>query len=175
MVTTSPGWYLALPWLLLWSAQVIGEGHPSLTLEIEAEVLNQPCSLSPASTDITLNFKELANRDLAIKGRSASLPFTLVLTDCDSRVGDKVTVTFNGRSAPGNPGLLQTTGQGARAIAIGFEAGKTPLALGTPLTQPLNNGTNELAFAAYVTLIGKGQDLTPGAFAASASFTLEYP
>lgn len=162
--------------VLLWSAQAQSDnGSPSLTLNIEAEVFSQPCSLSPTSANIKLDFNEQVNRDLTLNGRSASLPFTLVLTDCDSRIGDTVVVTFKGPPAPGRPDLLQVTGQGARAIAIGLEVDKRPLALETALTRRLYNGTTELAFAGYVALIGKGDELTPGAFAASASFTLEYP
>ena len=176
MMTATPRSYLALALLLLCAAHVQANiSTDKLQLNIVVDVLSQPCNLSPNSTNIQLNFNELVNRDLALNGRSASLPFTLVLTDCDSRIGDTVAVTFQGPPAPGRPDLLQVTGQGARAIAIGFEVDEEPLALETALTRRLGNGTTELAFAAYVALTGQEQGLTPGGFAASASFNLEYP
>lgn len=149
----------------------------SMTLTVIAEVVNQPCSLRPGDETISMDFGNLDNKMLQRWLRTPGKPFQLHLEGCDPAIASSVKVTFTGQGAAEDTRLLALAGESAvKGIAIGLEQGGEPL----PLNQAsralaLAAGNNVLDFAAYVQLLPSGQaGLTPGAFNATANFTLDY-
>ncbi|WP_421167001.1 fimbrial protein [Aeromonas dhakensis] len=152
-------------------------GSDTLLLTITAEVVSQPCSLRPGDETIQVDFGGIVNKVLLRDGRTPGKLFQLHLEECDQAIANSVKVTFAGQGASENNSLLALAGDSAaKGIAIGLEQGGQAL----PLNQAsralaLASGSNVLDFTAYVQLLPSGQtSLTPGAFNATANFTLDY-
>lgn len=152
-------------------------GSETLMLTITAEVVSQPCSLRPGDETIQVDFGGIVNKALLRDGRTPGKLFQLHLEECDPAIASSVSVTFSGQGASENNSLLALAGDSAaKGIAIGLEQGGQAL----PLNQAsralaLASGSNVLDFTAYVRLLPSGQtSLTPGAFNATANFTLDY-
>lgn len=167
----------ALASLSLLVPSSVKAGSDTLLLTITAEVVSQPCFLRPGDELIQLDFGDIVNKSLLLYGRTPGKPFTLHLEECDPTIASSVRVTFAGKGASENSSLLALAGgSAAKGIAIGFEQGGEPLPLNqASRAQALASGLNTLDFTAYVQLLPSGQaSLAPGAFNASASFTLDY-
>ncbi len=148
-----------------------------LTLIITAEVVGQPCSLRPGDETISVDFGGILNKELLRDGRTPSKTFTLHLEQCDPAIADSVSVTFAGPAADEDNNLLALAGNStASGIAIGLEQGGQALPLNqASRPQVIEQEETTLDFGAYVQLLPSGQaGLTPGAFNATANFTLDY-
>lgn len=149
----------------------------TLLLIITAEVVSQPCSLRPGDETIQVDFGGIVNKALLRDQRTPSKAFQLHLEECDPAIAGSVKVTFAGQGAAENSSLLALAGDSAaKGIAIGLEQGGQPLPLNqASRAQVLASGSNVLDFGAYVQLLPSGQaSLTPGAFNATANFTIDY-
>ena len=162
---------------LLMISLPVWAGSDTLMLTITAEVVNQPCSLRPGDETIQVDLGGIVNNALLRDQRTPSKAFQLHLEECDPAIASSVKVTFSGQGAAEDSALLSLAGDSAaKGIAIGLEQGGQPL----PLNQAsralaLASGSNVLNFGAYVQLLPSGQaSLTPGAFNATANFTLDY-
>ncbi|WP_421263967.1 fimbrial protein [Aeromonas sp. 600527] len=152
-------------------------GSETLMLTITAEVVSQPCSLRPGDETIQVDFGGIVNKALLREGRTPGKLFQLHLEECDPTIASSVKVTFAGQGASENSSLLALAGDSAaKGIAIGLEQGGQPLPLNqASKVQALASGSNVLDFTAYVQLLPSGQlNLNPGAFNATANFTLDY-
>jgi type 1 fimbria pilin len=170
-------WGTLLPLLAMLAQPSVWASSETLMLTITAEVVSQPCSLRPGDETIQVDFGGIVNKALLRDGRTPGKLFQLHLEECDPTIASSVKVTFAGQGASENNSLLALAGDSAaRGIAIGLEQGGQAL----PLNQAsraltLASGSNVLDFTAYVQLLPSGQtSLTPGAFNASANFTLDY-
>ncbi|EMK6937852.1 type 1 fimbrial protein [Vibrio cholerae] len=169
-------WVTALPLLPLWLPFYAVAGSQELMMTITAEVVGQPCSLRPGDEIIPVDFGNINNKELLRDGRTPSRSFQLHLDECDPSIADSVSVTFSGVASEERALLALSADSQAKGIAIGLEQGGQAL----PINQPsraftLAEGGNVLDFAAYVQLLPSAQaGVTPGAFNATANFTLDY-
>lgn len=148
-------------------------------LKFSGTLVSEPCELDPQTSDLTVNFQSVIEKDLYLNTRTKSIPLVINLTGCDSSLGNLVTLTFKGTESTALPGLLTVTGTAA-GIAIGMEnQDGTPLPLNQPSPQlAIADGTNSYIFKAYV--MGEpaaiqSQTITPGDFTATATFEIAYP
>ncbi|EGR4451750.1 type 1 fimbrial protein [Vibrio cholerae] len=169
-------WAAALPLLPLWLPFYAVAGSQELLMTITAEVVGQPCSLRPGDEIIPVDFGNINNKDLLRDGRTPSRSFQLHLEECDPTIADSVKVTFSGVPSEDATLLALSGDSKAKGIAIGLEQGGQALPVNKPSRAlTLAKGPNVLDFAAYVQLLPSAQaGGTPGAFNATANFTLDY-
>lgn len=151
-------------------------------LQISGQLVAEPCTLSTASSDITLNFGNLVSKYFYQTSRTPGEPFAIVLTECDTALGSSATVTFKGTESAALPGLLVPDDGDTHGIAFGIETNDEmprPLALNQPSpVYTLANGTNTLMLRGYVQAEPDAiaaHSLTAGAFVATATFQIDYP
>jgi type 1 fimbria pilin len=148
-------------------------------LKFSGQLVSEPCDLDPNTTDITVPFGTIIEKDLYLHTRTKGKPFTINLINCDISLGKTVTLKFAGVENSALPGYLAIDGT-ATGVAIGMESEHgTPL----PFNQPtpdisLITGTSSFTLLAFV--IGEpqaiqNQSITPGDFTATATFELMYP
>ncbi|HHT3528798.1 fimbrial protein [Enterobacter asburiae] len=151
-------------------------------LQISGQLVAEPCTLSAASSDITLDFGNLVSKYFYQTSRTPGEPFAIVLTECDTALGSSATVTFKGTESVALPGLLVPDDGDTHGIAFGIETDdETPRPLALNQASPvytLANGTNTLALRGYVQAEPDAiaaHSLTAGAFVATATFQIDYP
>ncbi|HFJ2067445.1 TPA: fimbrial protein [Salmonella enterica] len=155
-----------------WSARAADNVHFSGRLVASA------CTLTLQGADVAVvDFAQLDSADFIPSGQSARKPLILELTDCDSALSDGVRVTLVGAEVPGSSGILAIdSGSMASGIGIGIETlAGVPVAINdaSGATFTLSTGNNTLRLNAWVQRLS-GEDLTPGAFTATATATFEY-
>ncbi len=140
-------------------------------------VTNSACSISPESSDQTIDMGQVSIKDLT-DGDKTTQPrnFDIALENCvlDEDAQNMVSVTFSGAAASFEPGILGVSGTASDiGVAIAEQnSGASFLPLGTASqAQTLNNGNNTLHFSAY--LMG-GDKPTEGDFSSVANFVLAY-
>ncbi len=141
-----------------------------------------PCSIAPGSEKIPVDFGTLSTKSLSGGGKSSPKAFAIHLQDCTSAVWNSVTVTFNGdRAANMNERLaIKPVPPGnASGIGIGLqESDGTEIKLGEPTRAvSISNANLQLDFAAFIEAgpdAVKNGTLSPGAFVATANYTLNY-
>lgn len=148
-------------------------------LNFSGTLVSEPCDLDPMTTDIKVDFGTVIEKYLYLNTRTGSKPFTINLTNCDTTLGNQVTMTFSGTESTTLPGLLAVTGS-ATGIAIGMEAQDgTQLPFNVAIPQmKLTDGTNSLVFQAYVEGEPdaiKNMVIIPGEFSAISTFAIDYP
>jgi type 1 fimbria pilin len=156
-------------------------GHAADNLSFKGNLVEQACIIRPGDEAITLELWDLTSKHLYINTRSRGKGFRVHLDDCNTTVGNTVTIMFGGRENTALPGLLALDGgSGASGIGIGIE---TPSDKPLPLNavsdeQVLSNGNNVIELKAYV----KGepnairdQTIGHGAYTVTSTFTLDYP
>ncbi|MBC3378117.1 fimbrial protein [Serratia fonticola] len=157
-----------------------GSGKVTFT----GSIIDAPCSISPNSSDQTVDLGQISKYELKNGGKSNPRNFIIDLENCDLSEGkNKVSLTFTSAGSTTETGLLGITGHAKGAsIAITDGAGSL-LKLGTKSNpQLLQNGNNTLNFAAYLQgqTAGTGEGAQPvdpvteGQFQAIADFTLAY-
>jgi len=159
-------------------AAVKDQGHGTVTFT--GSIIDAPCSITPETSDQTVDLGQVSNVALKDGGKSTARNFSIDLENCEL-ITDKegknntVTVTFTGaESAEGNGRLgITGTAQGA-SIAIADGAGSA-IELGKATkAQTLQNGNNTLLFSAYLQGDNASAGVVPGDFQAVADFTLAY-
>ncbi|BEM64689.1 fimbrial protein [Serratia sp. IR-2025] len=161
-------------------AQAADQGHGKVTFT--GSIIDAPCSISPESSDQTVDLGQISNVALKNGGQSNPRPFSIDLENCSFEAiegvvqKNKVAVTFSGMESSSVDGLLGITGtaKGA-AVAITDGAGDT-IKLGQPTkAQALQEGNNTLNFSAYLQgATASSAVIIPGDFQAVADFTLAY-
>lgn len=156
-------------------------GHGADNLSFKGNLVEEACTIRPGDEAITLELWDLTSKHLYINTRSQGKDFKLHLEDCDTTVGDSVTVTFGGTENPALPGLLALDGSSrASGIGVGIE---TPSNKPLPLNavsdkQMLSNGSNVIELKAYVQ--GEPQAIRDktigyGTYRVTSTFVLDYP
>jgi len=107
--------------------------------------------------------------------------FRLHLDDCDTTIGNTVTVMFGGVENRALPGLFALdSGSGASGIGLGIETLSNKLLPVNRVSdeQVLTNGNNVIELKAYVQgepNAIRDQTIGHGAYRVSSTFTLDYP
>ncbi|AOM41266.1 fimbrial protein [Xenorhabdus hominickii] len=150
------------------------------TVRFTGAIIDAPCSIK--NTNIEVNMGQISSDKLQNGGRSESKLFKIELEGCTDQAKKGLTTTFTGQNNYGlaSQGLLgiEGTAKGA-AIAITNAAGKI-IPMGTASdVMSLNEGNNDLNFAAYLQGVKASDDkgaslVVPGNFTAIANFSLAY-
>ncbi|CAM2736774.1 Pilin (type 1 fimbria component protein) [Pseudomonas gessardii] len=166
---------------LLLSVGLIPKGLAADNLRIKGNLVEEACTIRPGDEAITLELWDLTSKHLYINTRSQGKGFKLHLEDCNTTVGNTVTITFGGRENPALPGLLALdAGSGASGIGVGIETpGNKPLPLNTVSDeQVLSDGSNVIELKAYVQgepNAIRDQTIGHGPYTVTSTFTLDYP
>lgn len=145
-------------------------------LHFNGRLISIPCKIDTTQIDVT--FGTIDSKTLYKDERTEPVPFSIILSGCNTVVSSLVNITFTGQGTATPAGFLEVTGD-ATGIMIGMEnAGGVLLPLNQPVgAQALTTGTNSYDFFAFVQ--GKPDDIknktiVPGDFSAVATFVLAY-
>lgn len=149
------------------------QGHGQITFT--GSIIDAPCSITPDSSDQTVDLGQISNVALKDGGTSVPQTFNIKLEQCDTTTLKTVAATFTGTASTANPDLLGITGTAKGAsVAISDTSGNV-IKLGTAsAAQTLQDGSNDLAFQAYLQGDGASATVVPGSFQSVANFTLDY-
>ena len=174
------GWACAgLACLLIFG--LIPAGQAADNLSFKGNLVEEACTIRPGDEAITLELWDVTSKHLYINTRSQGKGFKLHLEDCDTTIGNTVTITFGGRENMALPGLFALDGgSGASGIGVGLETpSNKPLPLNTVSDeQVLSNGNNVIELKAYVQGEPdaiRDQTIGHGLFTVKSTFTLDYP
>ena len=174
------GWPCAgLAWLLIFG--LIPAGQAADNLSFKGNLVEEACTIRPGDEAITLELWDVTSKHLYINTRSQGKGFKLHLEDCDTTIGNTVTITFGGRENMALPGLFALDGgSGASGIGVGLETpSNKPLPLNTVSDeQVLSNGNNVIELKASVQGEPdaiRDQTIGHGRFTVTSTFTLDYP
>lgn len=155
------------------SALAADQGHG--TVEFYGSIIDAPCSIDPDSGAQRIPLGQVSSSALKDGGRSASKMFKIKLLQCSTETYKTVKTTFTGAEAPDVlEGALGIEGIAKNAAVVITNAGGEQIKLGqASAAQTLNDGNNDLNFAAY--LQGSSSKAAiPGDFTAIATFALSY-
>lgn len=144
------------------------------TVRFQGEIVSGACGIDSNSLDQVVNLGQVPSHLFVKKGdRSTTVPFEIVLTDCDTTTYKNATVTFTGANSVDNSDILGITGA-ATNVGIRIQAGTNEfLKLGTASSPMLlSNGDNHLQFGAMYEATAAG--VTAGDADANAQFTVAY-
>ncbi|CAM6326878.1 Fimbrial protein [Citrobacter sedlakii] len=167
----------ALCLLALWG--ILGQTVNAETkIHFTGRLLSSPCSLVVNGNTLTeVLFPSLSAPELATRGRSKPVAFSLQLKDCNTVTSKSVSVRFSGMEVSGMSGFLALEGGAdASGIGIGIETEdgaqvKINGASGNEFM--LSDGLNTLNFNAWIQAV-EGQEITPGTFSATTLVAFEY-
>ncbi|WP_438867717.1 fimbrial protein [Pseudomonas sp. L1(2025)] len=166
---------------VLLSFGLIPKGHAADNLSFKGNLVEEACTIRPGDEAITLELWDLTSKYLYLNTRSVGKRFQLHLEECDTTIGDSVTITFGGVENAELPGLLALDGgSGASGIGVGIETlSDKPLPLNAVSDkQVLSDGNNVIELKAYVQGEPKAlldQTIGHGAYTVTSTFTLDYP
>ena len=149
-------------------------------LKMDGTLVAEPCSLSSSTTDFSVDFKNIIDKDLYARNRTESHRFTIDLVDCDPTLGKSVNISFQGAESSALPGLLAIDSGEAKGIAIGIETeeGKPVKINSSEQSFNISGNTLHLVFQGYV----EGEpdalanhQIVLGNFSSNATFELTYP
>lgn len=163
------------------------------TITFKGSLTAAPCSIDSASTSQIIDFGVVSISSFgAIGSTSASKPFDIKLTGCDTATYKTAAVRFAGTAASNSSELLSTDNDGL-AIELTDTAGtrlklgdtstyqtlnpQTSTTTGTPPnTTTTNNkdGSGVLSFRARYSAVKAAADMKAGPANAVASFTVNY-
>ena len=156
------------------TANAKDQGHGTVTFT--GSIIDAPCSITPESSEQTVDLGQVSNMALENGGKSIPQTFSIHLEQCDISGTDKtVTTTFTGTASAVDSKMLgiEGTAKGA-SVGISTTTG-TLIELGKPSpAYTFLAGPNELRFAAYLQGDGASATIVPGTFQAVANFALTY-
>ncbi len=156
-------------------------GYAADNLRFKGNLVEEACTLRPGDEAVTLELWDLTSKYLYLNTRSVGKRFRLHLEDCDTTIGDSVTIMFGGTENTALPGLLALDGgSGASGIGVGMETlSDKPLPLNAVSDrQLLSDGSNVIELKAYVQgepNAIRDQTIGHGAYTVTSTFTLDYP
>lgn len=155
-------------------APAVDQGSGSITFT--GSIIDAPCSITPDSSNQTVDLGQISNSLLAKAGSSTPRNFTIDLEKCDTATKKNVTITFGGSKDAVNEKLLGITGTAKGAGVVLTDGGGSQIILGqASAARELLAGDNKLAFSAYLQGSSADGSVTPGEFSSVANFTLAYP
>ncbi|NWF08462.1 type 1 fimbrial protein [Pseudomonas salomonii] len=166
---------------LLLTFGLIPLGHAADNLMFKGNLVEEACTLRPGDEAITLELWDVTSKHLYINTRTVGKRFQLHLEECDTTIGNTVTITFGGAENGELPGLFALDGgSGASGIGVGIETlSDKPLPVNAVSDeQVLSDGSNVIELKAFVqgepTAI-RDQTIGHGAYKVTSTFTLDYP
>lgn len=159
------------------AAYAADAGHGKITFT--GSIIDAACSVAPESEDQTIPLGQIAKSQLALSGntgKSTPRNFEIKLENCDTTTAKQVVVTYTGTPSVYDPDSLGITGTASGASVVLTDGSGKKIQLGTATDpRPIQDGTNNLAFSAYVQGGGASATITEGEFQAVTDFTLAYP
>jgi type 1 fimbria pilin len=158
----------------------VGGAKAQSDVNFSGTLVQEPCTLSPDSSDITVDFRSVVIPYLYTNEHSPPELFRIRLTDCDTSLGARASVQFTGTEDADQPGLLAMgAGSLAQGVAIGIHTLKGEA---VPINKPsrqftLSDGNTTIYLAAYVQaspLAKQNKNIVAGAFNATATFEMIY-
>ena len=153
---------------------------------ITGNLVEEPCSLAPASSDIPLDFGTVVAKYFQSTNRTPGIRFNIELIDCDISLGNGAMVTFTGLESV-LPGLLASDVGVENGLAFGIETvpdaeGQTNSQL-IPINQPsplftLSDGQSVITLQGFIQAEPDAianNNVKPGPFSATATFKVDYP
>ncbi|CUI30367.1 fimbrial protein [Achromobacter sp. 2789STDY5608621] len=161
------------------------------TITFTGSVIEAPCSISAADTNMTIDMGQVSKKDLTATGKfSTSVPINIHMTGCTfdadpappAGTGNangklsKIGVTFQGTSATPASGLLTNIGGAANVVVqLLNKDNNTPINIGTPATaanaQQMTASNGVLNFFARLMATGVGG---AGSINSTATYSLTY-
>lgn len=175
-----PAWASAALGLLLGIA-ITPNGNAADNLSFKGNLVEEACTIRPGDEAISLELWDVTSKHLYINTRTQGKGFKVHLEDCDTTIGNTVTISLSGRENPQLPGLFALDGgSGASGIGVGVETpSNKPLPVNTVSDeQRLSDGNNVIELKAYVQGEPKAiidQTIGHGTFTVTSTFTLDYP
>ncbi|WLH76777.1 MULTISPECIES: fimbrial protein [unclassified Pseudomonas] len=174
------GWTCA--WLILLLAFALTpKGNAADNLRFKGNLVEEACTIRPGDEAITLELWDVTSKHLYINTRTQGKGFKVHLENCDTSIGDTVSIMLGGTENRNLPGLFALDGSsGATGIGLGIETpNNKPLPVNTVSDkQVLNNGSNVIELKAYVQGEPdaiKDQTIGHGRYTVTSTFTLDYP
>ncbi len=148
------------------------------TVEFKGSVVDAACAVTADSTNQVVTMDQVRMQAFTGKDSVANQkkPFSIKLADCDTSLSSQATVTFDGNSAVGEPGVLDNISGVGSASGVGiqiYDKNGSKLDLGTASQAvTLIDGNNTLNFSAdyYQT----AEAVTAGNVDATATFNVTY-
>lgn len=167
----------------LTSASVYAADAGSGQITFTGSIIDAPCSINPDASNQEVDLGQIAASQLDKSGVSTPRNFSLVLENCslasdeeESRAtaASSVTVKFGGsRAVEDKDTWFGITGSADGAGVVITDGSGTIIPVGgSSAARDLIEGTNTLAFSAY--LQGLGSKVQTGNFYSVADFTLTY-
>lgn len=146
-------------------------------LSFDGTLVSEPCNLDPATSEITVDFGTVIDKELYKYARTAGKPFTINLTECDPSLANSVTMTFSGTESSALPGFLAVTG--TPGVTIGMESSTgTPVPFNKPSpASQIFAGNNSVTFNAFVQAEPDAisqHTIATGSFSSIATFEMAY-
>ena len=166
---------------LLLTFGLAATAHGVDNLRFKGNLVEQACTIRPGDEAITLELWDLTSKHLYINTRTQGKGFKVHLENCDTSIGDTVSIMLGGTENRNLPGLFALDGSsGATGIGLGIETpNNKPLPVNTVSDkQVLNNGSNVIELKAYVQGEPdaiKDQTIGHGRYTVTSTFTLDYP
>ncbi|KTB62701.1 MULTISPECIES: fimbrial protein [Pseudomonas] len=166
---------------LLLALGLIPVGHAADNLSFKGNLVEEACTIRPGDEAITLELWDVTSKHLYINTRTVGKRFQLHLEECDTTIGNTVTITFGGAENGELPGLFALDGgSGASGIGVGIETlSDKPLPVNAVSDeQVLSDGNNVIELKAYVQgepAAIRDQTIGHGAYTVTSTFTLDYP
>ncbi|KQM47576.1 exotoxin [Pseudomonas sp. Leaf15] len=166
---------------LLLASGLIPVGHAADNLSFKGNLVEEACTIRPGDEAITLELWDVTSKHLYINTRTVGKRFQLHLEECDTTIGNTVTITFGGAENGELPGLFALDGgSGASGIGVGIETlSDKPLPVNAVSDeQVLSDGNNVIELKAYVQgepAAIRDQTIGHGAYTVTSTFTLDYP
>ena len=151
------------------------------TVHFSGQVVSAACSVNASSSAMTVQMGQVRTLTLATNGATGnSVPFSIILDNCDTSVASNVSVAFKGTTVSGSPSILALSGSSnSSASNLGVQILDRS---GTPVTfdgatwsaqNVLNNGRNYIPFVARYIGVGSGGAVA-GDASADANFSIQY-
>lgn len=151
------------------------------SIHFSGQVVNAACSVNASSASMTVPMGQIRTVTVASPGATGStVPFSIILDNCDTSVSSNVSVAFSGTTVSGSPTILALGGSSnSSASNIGVQildrsgAALTLDGASWSAQSVLHNGRNYIPFQARYIGVGSGGAVA-GDASADANFNIQY-
>lgn len=172
----------ACAWLaLLLTSGLTAEGNAADNLSFKGNLVEEACTIRPGDDAITLELWDVTSKHLYLNTRTQGKGFRVHLENCDTAIGDSVTILLGGAENTRLPGLFALDGgSAATGIGLGIETANNKLLPVNTVSdkQVLSTGSNVIELKAYVQGEPdaiRDQTIGHGGYTVTSTFTLDYP
>lgn len=148
------------------------------TITFDGEVIDAACTISTSSQAQSIDLGKVDSSILsAASDKSAEVPFSIALDNCNPAVATTATVGFTGTTDTTVPtALANLETDGAKHVAVQISAGGTIIPVdgtfSTNAQHTLSDGSNSIDFSAY--MIATDAAATAGAVHSTVDFSIQY-